>query len=216
VHVPIGSALELHVLLNGFASAPCMQVPDVFPFAVIVSVASESDPLATAGKWHCISPVEMLHAFIMAVHRDVRNGSSDTHLVRWRNIMLCTRVGFEVIDSPEDEYFRATNLREIITTEFHTLARTAFKRVCEIASFKARIEKAPISAQPVVWLSPACGVAQPTPLVWISPFCGVAQPSPAQSSPAQQPLQHCSLSAHNGSSWCVQIVSKCLGKLKVW
>ncbi len=53
--------------------------------------------------------------------------------------LTCT-FSFEVLASQDDIYFASVNLRERISNDYHTLARSPYQRVYDIMSFKRRRE----------------------------------------------------------------------------
>ena len=93
-------------------------VPCEFPERIRVAVPSANE-LVTASRWTHFSPDEMLHAYVMAVARDVNDPTTprDT-LLKWRFYLLTCTFAFEVKASPDDIAWAATRLREDAAVRF--------------------------------------------------------------------------------------------------
>jgi hypothetical protein len=68
--------------------------------------------------------------------------SALTHKVKqWRHHALSCTFEFRVLGSEDDVYFAAVNLREKLVTDYSTLAISAYQRIFQVLTVKARKEE---------------------------------------------------------------------------
>ena len=115
--------------------------PAPFPVMMTVGVSVDSMPDTNFGALPRCLPEEFAHAFILAVHRDIKAGVGDDVLQAWRRVMLSVPYRFEHHSSREKIFFRAFALREELVTSHAVVARTAYQRIYEISRFKAMAEQ---------------------------------------------------------------------------
>jgi hypothetical protein len=115
--------------------------PAPFPVTMTVGVSVDSLPDTNFGALPRCLPEEFAHAFILAVHRDIKAGVGDDVLQAWRRVMLSVPYRFEHHSSREKIFFRAFALREELVTSHAVVARTAYQRIYEISRFKAMAEQ---------------------------------------------------------------------------
>jgi len=106
--------------------------PSPFLLPLIIAVESVSQQLWNhKGGLQRVSPVEVHHAFLLAVARDIVGNVETGKLELWRTVALTTTMRFEVIANDGDIFWRGIQLRELIVTEHKALTRTAFARIWE-------------------------------------------------------------------------------------
>jgi hypothetical protein len=115
--------------------------PAPFPVMMTVGVSEDTLPETHFGAIPRCLPEEFVHAFILAVHRDIKAGVGDDVLQAWRRVMLSVPYRFEHHSGRERIFFRAFALREELVTSHAVVARTAYQRIYEIARFKAMAEQ---------------------------------------------------------------------------
>ena len=126
--------------------------PAPFPVIMTIGMGTSHMPDQHFGALPRCTPEEFVHAFILAVHRDIKLGANDEVLHAWRRMMLSIPYRFETHASRERIFFRAFALREELVTAHAVVARTAFQRIYEIARFKTMAEQdmgRPLSASDV-------------------------------------------------------------------
>ena len=103
--------------------------------------------MAHKGALRRVSPEEPCHAAIFMCAGDVkraqhdRNPETDQRLHRWRQIFLSCCFCFEVATGEDASYWRAYNLRQLVTAEYTAIRRTAWQMACELALFKKTKEQ---------------------------------------------------------------------------
>jgi len=103
--------------------------------------------MAHKGALRRVSPEEPCHAAILVCAGDVkraqhdRNPETDQRLHRWRQIFLSCCFCFEVATGEDASYWRAYNLRQLVTAEYTAIRRTAWQMACELALFKKTKEQ---------------------------------------------------------------------------
>lgn len=70
------------------------------------------DPMAHKGSLLRVSPEEPIHAWLLAVSRDIDSQVDQSVLDQWLHSALTVTFHFEVLQSEDEKYFRAANLRE--------------------------------------------------------------------------------------------------------
>ena len=104
---------------------------------IIVSVPTRDyDPLAHRGALRSPSPEEVIHAFLLAVHRDFKGNASDDVMKEWRKAALTVTFNFKLHEKEDSFYWEAVNSREDLVTDFTDMVRTGLQNVMEIISFK--------------------------------------------------------------------------------
>lgn len=104
---------------------------------VIALPDAEANVLEQMGAMQCVSPEEELHAWVWAVHRDLKAGKS---LKEWKKMALSQPMTFQVISSDDDKYYKTCNMREAAGTTFRLIAHTPYQIVYEVHRFHARME----------------------------------------------------------------------------
>ena len=116
--------------------------PGPIPFDFVIRVpTADYDPLRHKGALQCVSPEEVKVAFMMALARDVlAEGLADREAVLkgWKRAALSITATFKLLQTEDDVFFEAFNLREKLANDFQALARTTFQRIYEVAQFRAR------------------------------------------------------------------------------
>lgn len=126
--------------------APCRQV----------SIAVESDdfsPLQHQGALQKVSPGEPIFAFLQAVRDDIdaladvasEEGSDarkhqahlEERLQSWKQAMLTTTGLFVHLASADDKWWFEHNMREEIASDFRTMGRTTFQKICEVLKYRS-------------------------------------------------------------------------------
>lgn len=126
--------------------APCRQV----------SIAVESgdfSPLQHQGALQKVSPGEPIFAFLQAVRDDIdaladvasEEGSDarkhqahlEERLQSWKQAMLTTTGLFVHLASADDKWWFEHNLREEIASDFRTMGRTTFQKICEVLKYRS-------------------------------------------------------------------------------
>ena len=114
--------------------------PAPVPFDLIIRVPNlDFDPMTHLAGLHCVTPEEVKMAFIKAIVRDKDNRGA---LKCWRAHSLTCTASFKLLETEDDVFFEAFNLRERLVADFQSLARTAFQRIHEVAQFRARKQAA--------------------------------------------------------------------------
>lgn len=113
--------------------------PCEFPEKLIIAVeAMDKDISQTKGAWKRCNAEEMIHAYVLAIARDVQKPAAAQTLKRWRFHCLQTTTSFEVQPSDQDIFWRNANLRENTAQAFQAVVRTAVQRIFEITRFASR------------------------------------------------------------------------------
>ena len=116
--------------------------PPRFPFSLIVGVTDPEVKIKRhQGALKCVSPCEVVHAFIWAIVDDIAAGKPNARLEEWLRVARTTTIVYELIASEVDVYWRAFNLRENISEDYTTMARTCLQTIYTIVNFKALQER---------------------------------------------------------------------------
>ena len=128
--------------------APC-------PRPICIAVESPSfNPLQHQGALQKVSPGEPIYAFLQAVRSDIdalnqAEAVDDKlkdkatiqnlqgRLQKWKQAMLTSTGLFVVLATADDKWWYEHNLREEIATDFRTMARTTFQKICEVLKLRA-------------------------------------------------------------------------------
>ena len=84
----------------------------------------------------CVSPEEMFHAYIFAVHDAIKAGSTKAQLEKWLTVALKVPFKFEIFSGESDVYFRSLVLRNDIEEDAKAMARTPYQWVYIVINFK--------------------------------------------------------------------------------
>ena len=115
------------------------QEPATYPLDLIIAVPDISyQPSQHVGAWQCVAPEEMKHAFVRAIARDILAGAEARVLEKWRHAALSCTAEFKILTSDDDVFFEAFNARERVAADYAGLSRTAYQRIFEIITFRAR------------------------------------------------------------------------------
>ena len=113
--------------------------PAPYPIDLTIAVPDVSyQPDKHLGAWQCVAPEEMKHAFVRAIARDIDRKAAPPVLARWRDAALSCTGEFKVLTSDDDIFFAAFNARERVAADYAGLSRTAYQRIFEIITFRAR------------------------------------------------------------------------------
>ena len=87
--------------------------PARLPHDIIIAVDSDGfDPLTHKGSLVRVSPEEPVHAWALAVARDIDRRVDDEVRKLWKYHSLTCTFHFERLENEDDTYYRAVNLRE--------------------------------------------------------------------------------------------------------
>jgi hypothetical protein len=118
------------------------------PNMITVLVDNADYPImAHKGSLKRVSPEEPCHAAIFMCADDIARLQHDTNpeakqrLMRWRQIFLSCCFCFEVTRGDDAMYWRAYNLRQLVTAEYGAVRRTAWQMAYELALFKKAKEQ---------------------------------------------------------------------------
>jgi len=122
--------------------------PTHLPHMITVLVDSANYPImAHKGSLKRVSPEEPCHAAIFVCADDITRLQHDLspeakeRLMRWRQIFLSCCFCFEVATGDDAVYWRAYNLRQLVTAEYGAVRRTAWQMAYELALFKRAKEQ---------------------------------------------------------------------------
>ena len=87
--------------------------------------------------YQVVSPVEKLHALILAIQRDISEGHLEK-LVQWKKIVLSTTMVFRIQENDEALRWQALNLREQPGIEYDLVRFGAVQRIIEIRDFVSK------------------------------------------------------------------------------
>ena len=130
--------------------------PGPVPMDLIIAVPSPKfAPHENKGGLQCVSPDEVRMAYFRSIAKAVQewNDASASGLTlaakgalaekvkQWKQHSLCCTFEFRVLGSTDDIYFTAVNQREKLVVDYHTLAVSAYQRIFQVLSVKARKEE---------------------------------------------------------------------------
>ena len=133
--VPI-RASAVRTLKQHYFSKPCL-----FPTELVVAVSSLDVPSTKFGSLKCISPEELRIALIERIAERIKAGADDAELEGWLSTVLTVTFHFKAIENDEERGIEAIQLREHLTVDFKSMARTARQWVYVIISIKQDMEK---------------------------------------------------------------------------
>ena len=124
-------------------------VPKPLDDVIIVTVPNaEYKPMEHLGAWRFVTPEEIIFGLILAIARDVDEPKSDEVLHAWRFHLLTTTMRFEILENPDDIFWKNVALREKYVTKEKAVARTPRQRIEEVALVMSRLsKKASVGAQ---------------------------------------------------------------------
>ena len=133
-----------------------LEKPGPVPMDLVIAVPSASfKPYEHRGCMQCVSPDEIRIAYFGAVAHAVRELQSATtggltpatitaltnKVKQWRHHALSCTFEFRVLGSDDDIYFAAVNFREKLVTDYSILAMSAYQRIFQVLTVKARKEE---------------------------------------------------------------------------
>ena len=111
--------------------------PCALPLSFVVQVKTGAGPQET--NLACVSPVEIRMAILRAVKRDLDDvGRAQA----WKRHLLSCHFVYVVLDSDEDTWKYARQLREDISLNYATLRLSALQSVYELVHYRAVRERA--------------------------------------------------------------------------
>ena len=90
------------------------------------------------GALEVVSPPEVLRALVLKIQQRL-SVAEEAELQKWRQVCLSVTFIFECLGSLEQAYWRAVNLREMVVSDFESLARDVTQRVHELVSYKSLV-----------------------------------------------------------------------------
>ena len=129
---------ERHVnwLKEYFFAEPTLK----FPIQVVVGVSKGLDPMQHKGDLKCVVPCEYIHSFIFKVAEEINNGADEETLKKWRQSFLTIPMVFEVLESEQDMWKRAKQLRDRAAAENATVTYTPAQKIFSVIGFKKRAD----------------------------------------------------------------------------
>ena len=87
-----------------------------------------------------ISPLEPLHALLIAVHRDVV--AEDAEAIKgWKDVLLSANFCFEIAESDDSIHNSNTQLREKAGIEHELIRHSSLSRILDVCNFSSRVGK---------------------------------------------------------------------------
>ena len=139
------------------------QAPGIYPEDVVVGIGAGQDPTSLHGRLRSISPEEIRFALIDAMAGAVTRNEPLETLQEWRTTCLTCCFHFKLIESDDDFFMQAMQLREHVVVDFHGMARTARQWVYLVVSLQKQM------ASTVGSMSPADLAAHISSQVTLSP-----------------------------------------------
>jgi hypothetical protein len=89
-------------------------VPCPFPEPIVIGAPScDWDPTKTRGSWQRATAEELVHAYILAVARDVQLPKKKAGVLEeWRFHLLTCSFRFEIVATEEELFFKSARMRE--------------------------------------------------------------------------------------------------------
>jgi hypothetical protein len=116
--------------------------PSPLPLPCIVYIRTGENPAdAFGGHLLSVSPIEVRMAVLRAVARDVKARDHDK-IRAWRRHLLSCHFVYVVLDSADEVWKYARQLREDIAQNFATLRFSALQATYEFVHFRNRFERA--------------------------------------------------------------------------
>lgn len=114
--------------------------PRAVPVNITIAMASGAKVLENIGRLHVLSPIELSHAFLMAMHRSMQSGD-ETMMQRWKTAALSTSFRFIVCDGEDERHFAGKQLREDFGANYVGVQQTAVAKIFDLMKFRARKER---------------------------------------------------------------------------
>ncbi len=134
--IPV-NRLAVKKVMSSVFGAPCR-----FPSTLIIALDSETqNPMLHRGALMSITAEELRHAYLLAVARDLCNPDFPAKdKLAWKAHLLSCPFEFRVLPTPDDRFWGGYNLRAKELKTMTIIARTAWQRLHEVASFRSRKE----------------------------------------------------------------------------
>ena len=115
--------------------------PCPLPLPCVVPVKTGSNPADhVPGHVPCVSPVEIRMAVLRALARDVK--AKDTERLKaWRRHLLSCSFLYVILDSDEETWKYARQMREDLAQNYATLRLSPLQAVYQFVAFRARNER---------------------------------------------------------------------------
>ena len=116
---------------------------DTFPFQVVIAVTEEHSPRNDDCHGHLklMSPEEPIHALLLSVAQDIRDGKDDATLNLWKTCILTCCAEFKKCANDGDIFCGAQNLRQKIGTEFDSMYLSPVQSMFVIMHFRETFGK---------------------------------------------------------------------------
>ena len=116
--------------------------PYLQPITVAVGPDEDGESIERKkGNLQLVSPPEVVHGLVRRVAARIAEGAEDAELARWKQVFLTVTFVFELLEKPEDRYFRSVNLHEKMVGDFEAMARDVAQRVMELVSYKELMKR---------------------------------------------------------------------------
>lgn len=96
--------------------------------------------MGSIGKLHVISPIELSHAFLIAIHRALSSGD-ETILLAWKKAICMTSFRFVICEGEDALYYQSKQLRENIGASYYGVRMSAIAKIYELIKFRSRKEQ---------------------------------------------------------------------------
>lgn len=111
------------------------------PGMLVLQASRTTDPMGMKGALLRLSPEELSHAFLVAIHRDIENQVPEDTLLEWVKYARSCCVQFVEPTGTEAVYWEAFNLREIIVASNALVQRTVLQRAMEVEQYRVMKSK---------------------------------------------------------------------------
>ena len=112
------------------------------PLPVTVAVKTSQTLASMKSSLIRVSPPEMVHAMVIAMHADFTNGGDETTMGAWRAAVLSTDIEFRFIESEDAQHFACLQDRQDAYANYKGLRLSTIQSIFDVAAFKARKERA--------------------------------------------------------------------------
>ena len=133
--IPLNEA-NIEKWMSHYLAEPC-----ALPLPCMVAVKTGSDPADRfEGHLPCVSPVEIRMAVLRAVARDIK--AKDTDRIRaWRRHLLSCNFVYVILDSDDETWKFARQMREDIAQNYVTLRLSPLQALYQFVAFRARTQR---------------------------------------------------------------------------
>jgi hypothetical protein len=131
--VPVNEGAVASLMTNFFP------VPSVV-FPLGMTVVADPEPLVMKGRILVVSPIEIIDALIFAVSACIDAQVPDELMNKWVVCMRSVPFTFEKLESEDDRYFKALNIREALMTKAANLVHTATQKIAALMAYVKRKE----------------------------------------------------------------------------